>query len=70
MASEVKEDRSSAFLADPERVTEALARSIRTAMLQHKRAGNPILVWRDGQIVWGPAEDISVDDVQASAGDF
>ena len=58
MASETQTDHISAFFADKEKVTEALARGVREALLQHKRAGNPIVVWRDGQIVWIPAEEI------------
>ena len=61
----MKEDRISAFFADPEKVTEALARGVREALQQHKRAGNPIVVWRDGQIVWIPPEKIPVDDVKS-----
>jgi hypothetical protein len=26
----------------------------------HKRAGNPIAVWRDGQVVWLSPEEIPV----------
>jgi hypothetical protein len=29
---------------------------------QHKRAGNPIVVWRNGQVEWIQPEDIPVDD--------
>ena len=65
MGSEMEEDRISAFFADPEKVTEALARGVREALLQHKRAGNPIVVWRDGQMVWIPPEEIPIDDVSS-----
>jgi len=61
----MEEDRISAFFADPEKVTEALARGVREALLQHKRAGNPIVVWRDGQMVWIPPEEIPIDDVSS-----
>ncbi len=61
----MEEDRISAFFADPEKVTEALARGVREALLRHKRAGNPIVVWRDGQMVWIPPEEILIDDVSS-----
>ena len=67
MASGMEEDRISAFFADPDKVTEALARGVREALLQHKRAGNPIVVWREGQIVWVPPEDIPVADEEFPA---
>jgi hypothetical protein len=28
----------------------------------HKRLGNPIAEWRDGEVVWIPPEEILVDD--------
>ena len=31
-------------------------------MIRHKRLGNPIVVWRDGKVVWVPAEEIQVPD--------
>ncbi len=65
MGGEMEEDRISAFFADPEKVTEALARGVREALLRHKRAGNPIVVWRDGQMVWIPPEEILIDDVSS-----
>jgi hypothetical protein len=36
----------------------AMGLAIREALLQHKRAGNPVAVWRDGQVVWVPPEEI------------
>lgn len=40
----------------------AVQRAVRAALLQHKRAGNPIAIWRDEQVVWIPAEEIDVDE--------
>jgi hypothetical protein len=62
MAHDVEVDHISAFFADPEKVTEALARGVREALLQHKRAGNPIAIWHDEKVVWVPAEDIPVEE--------
>lgn len=41
---------------------EAGRRAVRAAMMDHKRAGHPIAVWRDGQVVWIPAEEIEIPD--------
>lgn len=35
--------------------------AMREALLVRKRLGNPIAVWRDGQVAWLPPEDIPVD---------
>lgn len=37
-------------------------RAVRQAILMHKRAGNPIAVWKDGKVVIIPPEDIIVDE--------
>ncbi len=44
------------------RMSKIMGEAVRQALLQHKRAGNPIAVWRDGKVVWIPAEEIPVDD--------
>ena len=54
-------DRITEAFADPDRITEALARGVRDALLKHKKAGNPVVVWKEGKEVWIGPEDISVD---------
>jgi len=41
-------------------IDRALKQAVKDALLQHKRAGNPIVVWRDGKIVWIKPEEIPV----------
>ncbi len=48
-------------LADAARVTDAVRQAGRDARLRHKQLGVPIVVWRDGQIVEIPPEEIVVD---------
>jgi hypothetical protein len=43
---------------DIERILEVLTEAVREALLRHKRAGNPVAVWRDGRVVWIAPEDI------------
>jgi len=43
-------------------IETVLRRAVRHALLVHKRAGNPIAEWRDGQVVIIPPEAIQVDD--------
>ncbi len=46
-----EEDRIERIFSDEKQITEALQRAVRDAVLAHKRAGNPIAVWRDGKAV-------------------
>jgi hypothetical protein len=55
-----------AILADTSRIEAALRSAVRGALRDHKRAGNPIAVWRDGRVVWLAPEEIP-EDVAASA---
>ncbi|MGD0091494.1 MAG: hypothetical protein ABSE73_16365 [Planctomycetota bacterium] len=48
------------LLADKELVGRAMRAAVREAILQHKRAGNPIAEWRDGKVVWIPARKIRI----------
>lgn len=43
-------------------MTDAIRRAVREAVLDHKRAGNPIAVWEDGQVVIVPPEEIRLDE--------
>ena len=46
MAIKVKhKDKIAEAFADPERITQALAQGVRDALLKHKQAGNPIVVY-------------------------
>lgn len=51
-----------ALFADGREIDAALARAVRKALLEHKRAGNPIAVWQDGRVVWIPPEEIDVEE--------
>jgi hypothetical protein len=43
-------------------VEEVFRRAVRHALRMHKRAGNPIAVWRDDRVVIIPPEEIVVED--------
>jgi hypothetical protein len=53
-------DKIEEALADQEKITDALATGVREALKKHKQAGNPVVVWRDGKMVWLKPEDIQV----------
>jgi hypothetical protein len=38
---------------------------VRAALLDHKRAGNPVATWENGQVVWIQPEDIPTPDSPA-----
>ena len=51
-----------ALFADGTEIELALKKAVRLAVLEHKRAGNPIAEWRNGQVVWVPPEEIEVEE--------
>lgn len=42
-------------------IDAALEQAVQDALWRHKQAGNPICVWRDGQVVWIPPDEIPVE---------
>jgi NCAIR mutase (PurE)-related protein len=50
-----------AKLQDIEGITQALKKAAQAAILQHARAGLPIVIWRDGQIVH---EYVQIDSLE------
>lgn len=48
-------------------IMRALRSAVRDALLRHKRDGLPVAVWRDGQVVWIPPEEIPVTDEEAES---
>ena len=45
---------------DIPRILSALRDAVRDALLDHKRAGNPVAIWKDGRVEWVQPEDIPV----------
>ncbi|GBD96959.1 MAG TPA: hypothetical protein ENG83_04765 [Nitrospirae bacterium] len=43
-------------------IDEALQQGVKEALLQHKKAGNPIVSWENGKIIWIQPEDIPVEE--------
>ena len=58
MAEEKVKDRISEIFEDKEKISQALAKGVHEALLRHKQAGNPVVTWRDGRIVWLKPEEI------------
>lgn len=47
-----RKDKIEEIFSDEKQITEILQRAVREAVEMHKRAGNPIAVWKDGKVVW------------------
>jgi hypothetical protein len=47
---------------DTEAFTEAFREAVTAACMWHKRIGNPIASWENGQVVWIQPEDIHPPD--------
>lgn len=50
MLNKQKPDINKVF-ADGRLIDEAIREDVHRALLEHKRAGNPVAVWRDGKVV-------------------
>ena len=50
------------LIRDNQLIQSALDKSIRETVRLHKLLGRPIVVWRDGKVVWVPPEEIELSD--------
>lgn len=50
-----------AVMQDDHILEEACQQAVRDALIDHKRTGDPIVVWENGQVVWIPADRIQDD---------
>ena len=48
------------LLAEGKLIARVMRTAVRAALLEHKRAGNPVATWRNGKVVWIPPEKIRV----------
>ena len=49
------------LIADVDLVTRSIRRGVYQAALDHQRDGMPMVVWKNGQIEWVPAEEVLED---------
>jgi hypothetical protein len=57
-----RKDRSSIERVDDvPLILHAMRQGVREALARHKERGNPVVVWRDGRVVWIPAAEIPVE---------
>ena len=69
----MKEEKSDKNLSDKAmafRAEEALKKAVARTIADHKRTGDPIVIWRNGKIVKIPADQIEVREPEAEYGNF
>ena len=59
--SSKNDDNISNILNDSAKVTRIIQAGIKTALMKHKQAGNPVCEWRDNKVVWIQPKNIPVD---------
>lgn len=52
------QERSRILESGTDEFDNAVRQAVRRALMDHYRTGDPIAIWRDGGVVWIPAEDI------------
>jgi hypothetical protein len=50
------------LMKDKALIQKAMGDAIYDALRRHKLLGQPIVVWRDGKVVWIPPEEIELPD--------
>ncbi len=59
-----------ALIAESDAVVAAIQAAVRETVLEHKRAGLPVVEWRDGRVEWVPPEAIDItEDIDDEQGD-
>lgn len=58
MTAEAKKDVNRILVEDGEMIDEALKQGVRDAMLRHKQAGLPVVIYRDGKAAWVMPQDL------------
>ena len=56
------------ILLETDLADRAINKAVREAVLRHKLLGQPIVVSRDGKVIWIPAEEIEVPPADEDPG--
>ena len=66
MSTTYNHDQLAQLRAEVAVIEAAMRLAARDAVLAHKRVGQPLVTWKDGRIVWIPADLIPLDDAPPS----
>ena len=58
MKAEAQKDVNRIFVEEGHLIDGALKQGVRDAMLRHKEAGLPVVIYRDGKAVWVMPQDL------------
>jgi hypothetical protein len=50
------------LIRDNDLIQNALTKAVQGAVREHKLLGQPIVIWRDGKVVWVPPEEIELEE--------
>ena len=64
----VAKDPDRIFREEGHLIDEALRQGVRDALIRHKERNKPVVIIRDGQIVWVSAEELLNDSDVARSG--
>ena len=54
------------LMKDSDRFMDEVNSAVQNALRVHKMLGYPVAVWRDGQVVWVPADEIPIKESNGS----
>jgi len=60
MKAEATKDLDRIFIEEGDLITESIRKGARDAILRHKQAGLPVVVYRDGKIAWIDPSELDV----------
>ncbi len=66
MQVDTKEERRrelAARLSDSDFIVKAVHEAAKRTLEDHIRTGDPIAGWRDGKVVWIPADEIQIEEI-------
>ncbi len=58
-----------ALMRDGTKIDAAMSEAARQAAIRHKQLGFPLVVWRDGQVVEIPPDQIVIPEPEPTPGD-
>ena len=61
MKANVERDVNRIFVEEGHVIDDAVRKAAREAILQHRREGLPVAIYRNGEVVWVDANELDLD---------